>query len=336
MPDRIVSPVVVITGASGGVGRATAREFAKNGYKVALLARGEEGLKGARHDVEALGGEAIIIKTDVSDHTQVEKAAQQVEDELGPIDIWVNNAMQSVFSPFGQMTAEEFERVVDVTFLGMVYGTMAALKRMKLRNRGTIVLVGSALAYRGIPLQSAYCASKHATNGFFDSVRSELFHDNSDVHLTMVHLSAINTTQFNWVKSRLPKKGKPMGKIYQPEVPARAIYYAAHNKRRSVFVGMGPLQTSLGNTFIPALLDRFLAKTAYSGQQTDQPEDEDRPHNLWEPIQEDRGAHGSFDDQAVEDSLELQATTNRGITAAIVTGVALGVAGLVYSLRSSE
>ena len=333
MPERIVSPVVVITGASGGIGRATAREFAKNGYKVALLARGEAGLEGGRRDVEALGGEALVIKTDVSDHAQVEAAAQQVEEELGPIDVWVNNAMQSVFSPFDQMTAEEFERVVDVTFLGMVYGKMAALKRMRPRNRGTIVMVGSALAYRGIPLQSAYCASKHATNGFFDSVRSELFHDNSKVHMTMVHLSAINTTQFNWVKSRLPKKGRPMGKIYQPEVPARAIYYAAHHKRRSVFVGMGPLQTSLGNTFIPALLDRFLAKTGYSGQQTDQPEDPDRPHNLWDPVSEDRGAHGSFDSKAQENSLELEATTNQGVAAAVVAGAALGVAGLVYLLR---
>jgi len=241
--------------------------------------------------------------------------------------------MQSVFSPFDQITAEEFERVVDVTFLGMVYGTMAALKRMKPRNQGTIVMVGSALAYRGIPLQSAYCASKHATNGFFDSVRSELLHDNSRVHLTMVHLSAINTTQFNWVKSRLPKKGKPMGKIYQPELPARAIYYAAHNQRRSVFVGMGPLQTSVGNAFIPAVLDRLLAKVGYSGQQTDQPEDPDRPHNLWEPVSEDRGAHGSFDSEAHENSLELEATTHRGVAAAVVAGAALGVAGLVYLLR---
>lgn len=334
MLESTVSSVVVITGASGGVGRATAREFAKNGYSVALLARGEKGLEGARRDVEALGGKAIIIKTDVSDHAQVENAAQQVEDTFGPIDVWVNNAMQSVFSPFEQMTAEEFERVVDVTFLGMVYGTMAALKRMKPRNRGTIILVGSALAFRGIPLQSAYCASKHATNGFFDSVRSELFHDDSNVHLTMVHLSAINTTQFDWVKSRLPKRGKPMGKIYQPEVPARAIYYAAHHKRRSIFVGMGPLQTSLGNTFIPALLDRFLAKVGYSGQQTEQSEDFDRPHNLWEPIAEDRGAHGSFDNEANEDSLEVQATTHRGTTAAVAAGVALSVAGLVYLFRS--
>ncbi|MEO0333001.1 MAG: SDR family oxidoreductase [Bacteroidota bacterium] len=334
MPERIASSVVVITGASGGVGRATAREFAKNGYKVALLARGEEGLDGARRDVEALGGQSLVIKTDVSDHTQVENAAQQVEEELGPIDVWVNNAMQSVFSPFEQMTAEEFERVLNVTFLGMVYGTMAALKRMKPRNRGAIVLVGSALAFRGIPLQSAYCASKHATNGFFDSVRSELFHDKSAVHLTMVHLSAINTTQFNWVKSRLPKKGKPMGKIYQPEVPARAIYYAAHHKRRSIFVGMGPLQTSLGNTFIPAVLDRLLAKVGYSGQQTDQPEDFDRSHNLWEPVAEDRGAHGAFDNEAKENSVELQVTAHRGTTAALVAGIALSIAGLVYLSRS--
>ncbi len=333
MPERIVSPVVVITGASGGVGRATAREFAKHGYKVALLARGEAGLEGGRRDVEALGGEALVIKTDVSDHAQVEAAAQQVEEELGPIDVWVNNAMQNVFSPFDQMTAEEFERVVDVTFLGMVYGTMAALKRMKPRNQGTIVMVGSALAYRGIPLHSAYCASKHATNGFFDSVRSELLHDNSNVHLTMVHPSAVNTTQFSWVKSRLPRKGKPMGKIYQPEVPARAIYYAAHNKRRSVSVGIGPLQTSLGNTLIPAVLDRLLAKVGYSGQQTEQPEDPNRPNNLWEPVSEDRGAHGSFDSEAHEDSLELEVTTHRGMATAVIAGAALGVAGLVYLLR---
>ncbi|MEM8966477.1 MAG: SDR family oxidoreductase [Bacteroidota bacterium] len=334
MPERIASSVVVITGASGGVGRATAREFAKNGYKVALLARGEEGLEGARRDVEALGGQALVIKTDVSDYTQVENAAQQVEKELGSIDIWVNNAMQNVFSSFDQIKAKEFERVVDVTFLGMVYGTMVALKRMKPRNRGTIILVGSALAYRGLPLQSAYCASKHATNGFFDSVRAELLHDKSDVHLTIVHPSAVNTTQFNWVKSYLPKKSKPIGKIYQPEVPARAIYYAAHHKRRSVTVGTAPLQTSLSNAFIPGTLDRILAKIGYSGQQTDQPENFNRPDNLWEPIAEDRGAHGSFDNEAKENSLELEAATHRGMAAALVAGVALGIAGLVYLSRS--
>ena len=334
MPERIASSVVVITGASGGVGRATAREFAKNGYKVALLARGEEGLEGARRDVEALGGQALVIKTDVSDYTQVENAAQQVEKELGSIDIWVNNAMQNVFSSFDQIKAKEFERVVDVTFLGMVYGTMVALKRMKPRNRGTIILVGSALAYRGIPLQSAYCASKHATNGFFDSVRAELLHDKSDVHLTIVHPSAVNTTQFNWVKSYLPKKSKPIGKIYQPEVPARAIYYAAHHKRRSGTVGTAPLQTSRSNAFIPGTLDRILAKIGYSGQQTDQPENFNRPDNLWEPIAEDRGAHGSFDNEAKENSLELEATTHRGMAAALVAGVALGIAGLVYLSRS--
>nr|WKN36597.1 SDR family oxidoreductase [Tunicatimonas sp. TK19036] len=335
MQDNIAQPVVVITGASAGVGRAAAREFAKNGYQVALLARSEAGLEGARQDVEALGGKALAIPVDVSDQKKVEAAAQQIEDELGLIDVWVNNAMQSVFSPFDQMTPEEFKYVVEVTFMGQVYGTMAALKRMKPRNRGTIIMVGSALAFRGIPLQSAYCASKHAVKGFFDSVRSELVHDNSDVQLTMVHLSAINTTQFNWVKSRLPKKGKPMGKVYQPEVAARAIYSAANQNRRTIFVGSGPFQTALGNTFIPGMLDRLLAKTGYSGQQTDQPEDPDRPDNLWEPINEDRGAHGSFDDKASEESLELQVSTNRGMEAAVVAGTALGVAGLVYLLRNS-
>lgn len=334
MPDPIVQPVVVITGASAGIGRATAREFAKNGYQVALIARGEAGLEGARRDVEALGGKALTIQADISDAQQVENAAQRVEDELGLIDVWVNNAMLSVFSPFEEMTDEEFERVVDTTFLGQVYGTRAALKRMKPRNRGTIILIGSALAYRGIPLQSAYCASKHATKGFFDSVRSELFHDHSDVQLTMVHLSAVNTTQFNWVKSRLPHKGRPMGKVYQPEVPARAIYYAAHHRRRSVFVGLGPFQTSLGNTFIPSILDRFLAKTGYEGQQTEQPDDPDRPNNLWDPINEDRGAHGSFDDISSDRSLELKASTNRGVAAAVVAGTALSIAGLIHWMRS--
>lgn len=334
MQDHIAQPVVVITGASAGVGRATAREFAKKGYQIALLARSEAGLDGARRDVEALGGTALAIPTDVSDHAQVEAAAQRIEEELGLIDVWINNAMQSVFSPFDQMTADEFKQVVDVTFLGQVYGTMAALKRMKPRNRGTIVMVGSALAYRGIPLQSAYCASKHASKGFFDSVRAELLHDNSEVQLTMVHLSAVNSTQFNWVKSRLPNKGKPMGKVYQPEVAARAIFYTAHHKRRSVFVGVGPFQTSIGNTFIPGLLDRLLAKTGYAGQQTDQPEDPDRPDNLWEPIAEDRGAHGSFDEEAAAKSAELLVSSNRGLSAAIVTGTAVGVAGLVYWWKS--
>lgn len=327
-----LSNVVAITGASGGVGRATAREFARKGYKVALLARGKEGLEGARKDVEALGGVALPIQVELADAEQVEAAAARIEEELGPISIWINNAMNSVFSPVKEMKAEEYKRVTEVTYLGQVYGTLAAYKRMRRRNSGSIVMVGSALAYRGIPLQSAYCGSKHAIEGFFDSFRAELLHDQSNINLSIVHLPAMNTTQFGWVKSRLPNKGKPMGKIYQPEVAARAIFYAAHHQRRSIFVGSATAQTILGNKFFPGLLDHYLAKVGYSGQQTKEAEEPGRPHNLWEPIPEDRGAHGGFDHQAVDHSLELQATTTRqGTTALIALGTTL-LAGMVYWL----
>ncbi len=331
-----LSNVVVITGASGGVGRATAREFARKGYKVALLARGKEGLEGAKKDVEALGGKALTIQLDLAEAEQVEAAAARIEEELGPISIWVNNAMNSVFSPVKEMKPEEYKRVTDVTYLGQVYGTLAAYKRMRKRNSGSIVLVGSALSYRGIPLQSAYCASKHAIQGFFDSFRSELIHDQSNINLSIVHLPAMNTTQFGWVKSRLPHKGKPMGKIYQPEVAARAIFYAAHHNRRSILVGLPTVETIVGNKFFPGLLDHYLAKIGYSGQQTEEAEEPGRPHNLWEPIPEDRGAHGSFDHMATDRSLELQAATaTKSTTALAAIGTGVLTAGLVYWLRKS-
>ncbi|MFP4293230.1 MAG: SDR family oxidoreductase [Cyclobacteriaceae bacterium] len=331
-----LSNVVVITGASGGVGRATAREFARKGYKIGLLARGKEGLDGVRKDVEALGGVALTIQTDLTDFEQVKAAAEKVENELGPISIWVNNAMVGVFSPVKEMKPEEYKRVTEVTYLGQVYGTLAAYEYMRRRNSGSIVLVGSALAFRGIPLQSAYCAAKHAVQGFFDSFRAELLHDQSNINLTTVHLPAMNTTQFGWVKSRLPKKSKPMGKIYQPEVAARAIYYAAHHNRRTIYVGSATAQTIIGNKLFPGLLDQVLAKIGYSGQQTDEDETVGRPDNLWEPIAEDRGSHGSFDHVSVDKSYELEVTTNRGATVAVALGTALLTAGLLYLVRKSD
>jgi len=331
-----LSNVVAITGASGGVGRATAREFARKGYKVALLARGKEGLEGARKDVEALGGTALTIETDLTEFEQVEAAAERIENDLGPISIWVNNAMAGVFSPVKEMKPEEYKKVTEVTYLGQVYGTLVAYQRMRRRNSGSIVMVGSALSYRGIPLQSAYCAAKHAIQGFFDSFRAELLHDQSNINLSMVHLPAMNTTQFGWVKSRLPKKGRPMGKIYQPEVASQAIYYAAHHDRRTVYVGSATAQTIIGNKLFPGLLDQVLAKIGYSGQQTEEAEDPNRPDNLWEPVAEDRGAHGSFDDIAVDKSIELEATMNRGVTALAAVGVGLLTAGLAYWLKQND
>ena len=327
------SEVVVITGASAGVGRATVQAFAKHGAWIGLLARGIKGLEGARQDVERLGGRALILPTDVAYADQVEEAAKQIEEQFGPIDIWINDAMASVFSPFKEMTPEEFHRVTEVTYLGTVYGTMAALKRMVPRDRGTIVQVGSALAYRSIPLQSAYCGAKHAIRGFTDSLRSELLHDQSRVHVTMVHLPAVNTPQFSWVKSRLPHKAQPVPPIYQPEIPAEAIYWAAHHRRRELFVGLPTVKAIEGNKLIPGILDRYLARTAYAGQQTDQANEPDQPNNLWEPIDgehgHDHGAHGSFDGRVRGSSPELWAAENRewlGVVAAGLAGVGLGFA----------
>ena len=314
--------VVVITGASAGVGRATAQAFARRGAKIGLLARGRDGLEAARREVEQLGGQALVLPTDVADAEQVEASAARVEEAFGPIDIWVNNAMVSVFSPVKQMTAEEYKRVTDVTYLGFVYGTLAALKRMLPRDRGSIVQVGSALAYRGIPLQSAYCAAKHAIQGFCDSLRAELIHDGSNVRLTMVQMPALNTPQFDWVKSRLPNKAQPVPPIFQPEVAAEAIVWAAHHDRREVFVGNSTVVAILGNRLAPWFGDWYLAKTGYQGQQTDEPRDPDSPDNLWQPLPGDHGAHGRFDDQAQAKSWQLWATTHRSWLALASAGVA--------------
>src|SRR5688500_7841005 len=263
------SEVVVITGASAGVGRATARAFASRRASIGLLARGREGLEPARQEVEELGGRALVVPADVADHDQVESAAIAVEAAFGPIDVWVNNAMVSVFSPVKEMTAAEYKRVTDVTYLGYVYGTLAALKRMKPRDRGMIVQVGSALAYRGIPLQSAYCGAKHAIQGFTESVRCELMHDQSNVRITMVQMPALNTPQFSWVKSRLPRKPQPVPPIYQPEVAADAIVWAAYHYRREWYVGGSTVVTILGNEIAPSLGDWYLAQQGYDAQQYD-------------------------------------------------------------------
>ncbi len=324
------SEVVVVTGASAGVGRATARAFAEQGACVGLLARGEEGLEGARRDVESAGGEALAVPTDVTDADQVEAAADAVEEEFGPIDVWVNNAMTSVFSPVHEMEADEYERVTEVAYLGYVYGTLVALDRMRPRDEGTIVQVGSALAYRGIPLQSAYCASKHAIQGFTDSLRTELLHDESGVRVAMVEMPALNTPQFDWVKTRLPKKPQPVPPIYQPEVAADAIVWTAHNDRTELWVGLPTVKSILGNRIVPRWLDHLLARSGWESQLTDEPEDPEREHNLWHPVDDDtdHGIHGRFDHEARERSYQLWAATHRGT----VLSVALALVGLVVTI----
>ena len=315
--------VVVITGASAGVGRAAVREFAKRGAHIGLVARGEDGLEGAKLEVEHAGGRAIVLPTDVADADAVDRAAAAVESQFGPIDVWVNDAMVSVFSPFKEMTPDEFRRVTEVTYLGFVYGTMAALRRMLPRDRGTIVQVGSALAYRGIPLQSAYCGAKHAILGFTESVRCELIHDRSNVWVTMVQMPALNTTQFGWVKSRLPRKPQPVPPIYEPEVAAEAIYFAAHNRRRQVYVGLSTVVAIEGNKILPGTGDKYLGKTGYESQMTEQPDDADRPNNLWKPLPGDAGAHGPFGKRAYRRSVQLWATMHRPLV--LLTG--LGIVG---------
>jgi NAD(P)-dependent dehydrogenase (short-subunit alcohol dehydrogenase family) len=326
--------VVVVTGATSGVGRATVREFANRGDAVGMLARNEDALEVAAKEVDAAGGQALAVPTDVAHADQVEEAADRIERELGPIEVWVNDAMTSVFAPFWDISPEDYRRDTEVTYLGVVYGTMSALKRMRQRDRGAIVQVGSALAYRGIPLQSAYCGAKHAVQGLCDSLRAELFHEGSNVHVTMVQLPALNTPQFDVVRSVLPKKAQPVPPIYQPEVAARALAYAAdHPQRREYWVGATTAATIVANTVVPGLLDRYLGKTGFESQQTDEPEDPDRPDNLWEPIPGDRGAHGRFDDRSHPRSLQWWATTHRGMVA---LGAAAAAAGIALLRRDKE
>jgi NAD(P)-dependent dehydrogenase (short-subunit alcohol dehydrogenase family) len=327
--------VVMITGASAGIGRATAQAFAKRGAHIGLLARGREGLEGAKRDVEKLGGRGLVLVADVADYKAVEAAAEKLEAEFGPIDIWINDAMASVFSPIIEMTPDEYRRVTDVTYLGYVWGTMAALRRMRLRNRGVIIHVGSALAYRGIPLQSAYCAAKHAIQGFTDSLRCELIHDKKDIHVCIVEMPAVNTPQFGWVKSRLPNKAQPVPPIFQPEVAADAIVFAATHKRREIYVGLPTVEAIIGNKIAPGLLDRHLAHTCFKAQQTDEPKNPDQPDNLFAPVARDFGAHGTFDSRAKKFSIELWLDKNRAMVFAIMFILA-AVSAAVLICRHSQ
>ncbi len=321
--------VVVITGASAGLGRSIANEFAKHGARIALIARGKERLEQAKKEVEELGGEAVTFSVDVANAEQIEAAAALVEEKWGTIDVWVNNAMVSVLSPVKEMKSDEYKRVTEVTYLGQVYGAQAALKRMLPRDKGTIVFVGSALAYRGIPLQSAYCAAKHATMGFYDSLRAELMHDKSNVRITTVQLPAMNTPQFDWMRNRMPNKPRPMGTIYQPEAAARTIYYAAHNPDREYKVGFSTLQAVLGNKLLPQLGDWVLARSAFEGQQSEEPAGKDQPDNLFEPVPGNFGAHGRFDKKAKEKSITGWLGRHQSVpTAAAAVLVGAVIAGI--------
>jgi NAD(P)-dependent dehydrogenase (short-subunit alcohol dehydrogenase family) len=321
--------VVMITGAAAGIGRATAQAFAKRGAHIGLLARGRVGLEGAKADVEKLGGRGLVLVADVADDKAVEAAAEKLEQEFGPIDIWINNAMASVFSPIMEMTPEEYRRVTNVTYLGYVWGTIAALRRMRPRNRGTIIHVGSALAYRGIPLQSAYCAAKHAIQGFTDSLRCELIHDKKDIHVCIVEMPAVNTPQFGWVKNKLPNKAQPVPPIFQPEVAADAIVFAATHRRREIYVGFPTVEAIIGNKIAPGILDHYLA--GYKSQQTDEPRNPDQPDNLFSPVEHDFGAHGTFDRRAKKSSVELWLTKNRATVSSAILLFAALLAGLLLA-----
>lgn len=304
MPEEDKREVVVVTGGSAGCGRAIVEEFARHKAKIAVLARGEDRLVDTVLEVTRLGGEAIAIPTDVADAESVDRAASKTEERFGPIDIWVNCAMASMVSQIRDMEPQEFKRVTEVTYLGVVWGTMSALKRMLTRDRGAIIQIGSALAYRSIPLQSAYCGAKSAIRGFTDSLRSEIIHNRSNIKVSMVQMPAMNTPQFDWIRSRLPRKAQPVPPIYQPDVAARAVYFAAHHHPRELFVGFSTLEAIWGQKIVPGTLDRYLADKAWEGQMTGEADDPDRPDNLFEPVTGHFGAHGRFDDRSKTSSFE--------------------------------
>jgi len=326
--------VVVITGASAGIGRAATRRFAEDGARIGLIARGRPGLEEAKREVEERGGEALVVPCDVADATAVEDAATAIEDAFGPIDVWVNNAMVTIYAEFGDIEPEEFERATHVTYLGTVWGTRAALKRMVPRDRGSVVQVGSALAYRGIPLQSAYCGAKHAVKGFTESAITELLHNGSHVHVGMVQLPGLNTPQFTWGRTKLPKQTQPVPPMYQPELAADAIHFCAHSRRREIYVGFPTVKTILGEKLAPALVDRYLARSAFDAQQTDQPLDPTAHDNLFEPVEEDRGAHGPFDDQARSRSVQYVLAKHRGLVALAGLGAAAAAALGISAVRT--
>ncbi len=333
-----MSQNVVITGASAGIARATAQQFGARGANVGLLARGQAGLDGAAADVETAGGKALAIPTDVADYDQVEAAAQRVEDAFGPIDVWINVAFTSVFAPFTEIKPEEFKRVTEVAYLGFVYGTHVALSRMVPRDRGTVVQVGSALGYRSIPLQSAYCGAKHAINGFTGTIRTELMHDKSNVHITIAQMPAVNTPQFSWVLSRLPNHPQPVPPIYQPEVAARGVVFAAdHPKRKQYYVGASTVGTIWGNKIAAPLLDIYLARTGFKSQQTGEKVGPDRPNNLWEPVDgeggRDHGAHGVFDDKSHAHAPQLFFSHHVREVSAGAAGIGAVIAGANWLRR---
>jgi NAD(P)-dependent dehydrogenase (short-subunit alcohol dehydrogenase family) len=326
--------VVVITGASAGIGRAAARRFAEDGARVGLIGRGRPGLEGAKREVEERGGEALVLPADVADPAAVDAAASAVEEAFGPIDVWVNNAMVTIYAEFRDLEPDEFERATHVTYLGTVWGTRAALQRMLPRDRGAIVQVASALAYRGIPLQSAYCGAKHAIKGFTESVITELLHNDSKVHVGMVQLPGLNTPQFTWGRTKLPKQTQPVPPIYQPELAADAIHFCAHGKRREIFVGAPTVKTILGQKLAPRLVDYYLARTGYDAQQTDQPLDPEGHDNLFEPVEEDRGAHGPFNDRARGSSVQYLLAKHRGLVALAGLGAAAAAALGINAIRT--
>jgi NADP-dependent 3-hydroxy acid dehydrogenase YdfG len=327
------SPIVVITGASAGVGRATAVAFARRGYNVGLIARGHDGLEGARHDVEAAGGRALVLPVDVADADSVFAAADQVVSEWGQIDVWINAAMATIFAPVNDIKPDEFRRVTEVTYLGQVYGTMAALQHMRQSNRGTIVQVGSALSYRAIPLQSAYCGAKFAIRGFTDALRSELKHDKSRVRLTMVQLPAVNTPQFDWARSRLPKRLQPVPPIFQPAAIAREIFRAAREAPRELWIGRSALKAIIGTMLLPRLGDRILAHEGYDGQMTAEPAAPDRPDNLFQPVSGDPGPRGRFDDESSNKVIGFNPAWIRVGVACALLGLVAGAAALSGSRR---
>ena len=334
MSGRKQARVVVVTGASAGVGRATVRAFAGEGAHVGLIARDTEGLHVAAREVEELGGKGLAVPADVADADQIENAAARIENELGPIEVWVNNAMTTVFGRVADVTPAEFKRATEVTYLGTVYGTMAALHRMLPRNEGRIIQVGSALAYRSIPLQAAYCGAKHAIAGFTDSLRTELIHDGKNIHLTMVQLPAMNTPQFTWCRSKMPNYPQPVPPIFQPEVAAERIVWASHHKRREVFVGAPTVIAIEANKLAPALADYYLGRTGFDSQQTQEPAPKDRPDNLFEPVPGDFGAHGVFGQQAHEEAATTWLAQHKGTTA-LAGATVFGVLAFALKKRAS-
>ncbi|MDQ6925422.1 MAG: SDR family oxidoreductase [Candidatus Eremiobacteraeota bacterium] len=328
--------VAVVTGASAGVGRAIVREYAKQGYDVGLIARGPDGLEAAKREVEQAGRRAVAVPVDVADAGAVEAAADRIERELGEITVWTNVAFSNVFAEFSALTAAEYRRITEVSYLGFVHGTMSALKRMQPRDRGTIIQIGSALAYRSIPLQAAYCGAKSAIRGFTDSIRCELHHHGSNVRITMAVLPAVNTPQFTWCRSKLARKAQPVPPIYQPEVIARAVVWLAAHPRRELRIGWATVKALAGQILVPGLLDRYLGKTGYEGQQYDGGWPADHPDNLDRPLPGDWGAHGDFDDRATDASSQLWLTTHHGAWLGIAAACAVAAFALAPGRGASR